>query len=65
VTVNINTEVAGYGSRAQDLASFGRTSYGVEGLTIVFPGKASLMFALARRVIEELDTRLQILIPLG
>ena len=37
-------------SRNQDLAVFDTTSHGVHGLTVMFPGKASLMFTLARTV---------------
>ena len=37
-------------SRNQDLAVFDTASHGVHGLTVMFPGKASLMFTLARTV---------------
>ncbi len=45
----VKTEVAGMGSRAQGMAVFDEDALGVRGLTVVVPGKASLMFALAER----------------
>jgi hypothetical protein len=57
VVVGVKTEVPGHGSRAQDIALFGEAEHGVGGLTVAFPGKASLMVAMANRVMARLDTR--------
>lgn len=40
------------------MAVFDEKFHGVKGLTVVFPGKASLMFALARGVGEGFVTSL-------
>ncbi len=50
VHAGIKTEAAGHGSRSQDIAVFDHRAHGVEGMTAVFPGKASLMFSLAEQM---------------
>lgn len=49
----IKTE-AGSKMSNPDLAVFDYRDHGVHGLTAVFPGKASLMFLLARHVVDQL-----------
>jgi len=51
----IKTEFNGAGARNQEAAVFAEAHHGVRGLSVVFPGKASLMFALAREVAADVQ----------
>jgi len=50
MTAGIKAEWPGHGSRAQDISVFDQSTLGVGGMTVALPGKASLMFALAKAV---------------
>jgi glycine/D-amino acid oxidase-like deaminating enzyme len=52
--IKTEADLSGMGLRNQDMVVFDAAFHGVRGLTVVFPGKASLMFALAREVAETL-----------
>ena len=54
----IKTEFAVDLSGNQDLAVFNESDHGVRGLTVALPGKASLMFALARQVADQVEASL-------
>ncbi len=54
----IKTEFAVGSGGNQDFAVFQKADHGVEGLTVALPGKASLMFALARQVADQVEASL-------
>jgi glycerol-3-phosphate dehydrogenase len=51
----IKSESRSQGSRAQEPVVLDHTSHGVDGLVVVFPGKASLMFAVADDIVTRLS----------
>ena len=44
----------------QEFAVFGKSTLGLDGLTVAFPGKASLMFTLGRKVALDVTRQLEL-----
>jgi glycine/D-amino acid oxidase-like deaminating enzyme len=58
VRVGLKTEFCAPGERNYRFAIFGPEQHGISGLWVTFPGKASLMFALAREAVAAIKRTL-------